>query len=400
VVETVKKTHYPYDLYVLIFSSLFVFLAVETTRPIIPLYIVDIGANPLELGLIVGILSFSLMILKIPLGVLAERFSRVYVILLAVIGQSLTQFFYSIANLALFYPIQILHAFSVAALVPMAISVSQNLAPSGKTGEVMGLFLTSYGLANSFGPYLCSYLLTFFSYKGVFQVASIIPLFGLLPLLALRKTNALKSSSREHRSNPFSSLTNIIHSRDLLILTFSRFSYAITYSFYITFFVVYAANTLLLAPTLIAFLLGTRGMADVILRIPAGRVVDKVDYKWGILSASGILAFVYLILIEASDFFLLTLLMVIFGFGVGLRVVSEWTMLGDRCEAAARNVAAAYLSTMFDIGSTIGAVLAGILVTIWSISLIFKLASLLMIISFTTALFIHRRLPSKIVIVQ
>ncbi len=395
--ETTDKKHYPIDLYILIFSSVFVFLGVETTRPIIPLYLTEIGASFFDLGLIIGVLSFSLMALKIPLGVLSERFSAAYVILLAAVGQSLTQFFYSIAGLLYFYPIQVLHAISIAALVPMAISVSQNLATPDKTGEIMGLFLTSYGLSHSLGSYLCSYLLAFLSYRELFQAAAVIPLFGLLPLLAIKKAKALQVRVNAHRSSPIASLNNIFHSRDLMILTFSRFSYAITYSFYITFFVVYAANTLLLAPALIAFLIGTRGLADAILRIPAGRLVDKVDYKWCILAASGLLTFVYLLLVEISDFYLLTLLMVIFGFGVGLRVVSEWTMLADRCDTTARNVAAAYLSTMFDVGSTIGAVLAGVLVTVWDISLIFKLAALLTLTALASALFIRKKPHSNVI---
>ncbi len=387
-----KKEHYPIDLFVLIFSSLFVFLAVETTRPIIPLYVTEIGATPFELGLIIGVLSFSLMLLKIPLGVLSERFSGVYVILLAVAGQSLSQFFYSIApQLIFFYPIQVLHAISTAALVPMAISVSQNLAPKGKTGEVMGVFLTSYGLANSIGPFLCSLLLTFLTYVQVFQVAALLPLFGLLPLIVIKRTTALLKPVNVDRNNPIESLSSILHSRDLLILTFLRFSYAITYSFYITFFVIYAENTLLLAPSLIAFLLGTRGLSDMLLRIPAGRLVDKVDYKWSILTAIGVLSLVYILLVEITDFFYLVVLMVIFGLAVGLRVVSEWTMLADKCAANARNVAAAYLSTMFNIGSTFGAVLAGILVTFSDITLLFRIASLLMLVTFFVALAIRKK---------
>jgi predicted MFS family arabinose efflux permease len=184
-----------------------------------------------------------------------------------------------------------------------------------------------------------------------------------------------------------------------MILTFLRLSYAITFSFYITFFVVYAEEILFLAPALIAFLLGTRGISDMLLRIPAGRLVDKVDYKWCILTSIGALSLIYILIVEITDIYGLVLLMIVFGLAVGLRVVSEWTMLAEKCDSNARNVAAAYLSTMFNIGSTVGSVLAGIIVTISNITMLFRFASLLMIITFLAALGISRK-PQKITINQ
>ncbi|MGY5875256.1 MAG: MFS transporter [Candidatus Thorarchaeota archaeon] len=389
---TSEEKHYPVDLYVLILSSLVVFMAVEMTRPIIPLHVTDMGATTFELGLIVGILSATWIILKIPLGIISERFAGVYVIILAIFGQSLSQYLYSIApSYVWFYPIQVLHAISTAALVPMAISVSQNLAPKGKSGEIMGVFLTSYGLANSIGPLFSSYLLTFMSYIQVFQVATFVPLLGILPLFALKKTKSLTKPIDSREKNPMASLSHIFHSRNLMILTFLRFAYAITYAFYITLFVVYAENVLLLVPSLIAFLFGSRGLSDMLLRIPAGRLVDKVDYKWMIITACGVLSLVYILLVEITNFYLLFGVMIVFGLSVGLRVVSEWTMLADQSRANARNVAAAYLSTVFNVGSTVGAVLAGILATLFDIVFVFRFAGVLMFITFLMAFLITDR---------
>ncbi len=390
--KTTEKEHYPIDLYVLILCSVVVFMAVEMTRPIIPLHVTAMGATTFELGLIVGILSFTWIILKIPMGILSGRHAGVFVILLAIFGQSLSQFLYSIApSYVWFYPIQVLHAISTAALVPMAISVSQNLAPKGKSGEIMGVFLTSYGLANSIGPLFSSYLLTFMSYIQVFQVASIVPLLGILPLFALKKTKSLTHAIEEEDESPIASLNNIVHSRNLMILTFLRFAYAITYAFYITLFVVYAENILLLAPSLITFLFGTRGLSDMILRIPAGRLVDRIDYKWMIIGAGGVLSLVYILIVEITNFYLLFGVMVVFGLAVGIRVVSEWTLLADESQDSSRNVAAAYLSTIFNVGSTVGAVLAGILATLFDIVFVFRFAAFLMFITFLTSFLISSR---------
>lgn len=392
-----KKGKYPREFYILIFSSITVFLAFETTVPILPLYVAEKGASTFELGLIIGILSFSLMMLKIPLGIFSERVSARFVLVASALVQSFCQFFYSVLpSITWFYPVRILHAFSIAVIVPLAIGKAQGFAPQGKTGETIGTFLTSYGLAITFGPFLCSSLLTVMTYSQVFQVAAVIPLFGILPFMMAGKMKHLDRPSTKKPRNPISSLKYIVHSRNLIVLTFLRLFFAIPYAFFVTYFVLYADNTLALAPVLIAFLLGVRGATDLSLRIPVGKLVDRVDYRFVIFFAFATLAIAYYLMSEITDFILLIGLMVIYGLGVGLRVVSEWTMLAKHSPPDARNVTAAYISTIFNVGAGIGAVLGGVLAPIITVPALFKISSILMLFSLILVLLIQKDRPESI----
>ncbi|MFW9779458.1 MAG: MFS transporter [Candidatus Heimdallarchaeota archaeon] len=385
------KGKYPREFYILIFSSITVFLAFETTVPILPLYVTNKGASTFEVGVIIGLLSFSLMLFKIPLGFLSERVSAKFVLAASALVQSFCQLSYSLLpSIIWFYPLRVLHAVSIAAIVPLAIGKTQEFAPKGKTGETLGIFLTSYGVAITMGPFFCSSLLTIMPYSQVFQTAALIPIFGLIPLMVSKNMTQLDRSSTNKSRNLISSLNHIANSRNLIILTFLRLFFAITYGFFVIYFVLYAEDILLFSPALIALLLGVRGATDMSLRIPVGKFVDVVDDRVVIFTAFGILALAYYLISELTEFIPLAIVMVIYGFSLGLRVVSEWNILAKHSPPDARKVTAAYISTIFNIGSGIGAVLGGLLATTVSIPDLFKLASLLMVFPLILVNFIQK----------
>ncbi len=388
----VSERTYPSEFYVLIVTSVTVFLAVETTRPILPLHVTRIGASPVELGLVIGLLSFGLMIAKIPLGAFSEAIPAKNILGLAAVGQSIVQWMYSIASTTdAFYAIQIIHAVIIAPVVPVAVAISQNLAPRGRESETMGAFLTSYGVASMLGSFLCSFLLTMMDYAQIFQVAAIVPLIGLVLLIVARNGEYLrKPTGGEERPSLASSMTNILRSRDMLLLSYLRLAYAITYAFFITFFIIHAENSLLIPAALVALLFGVRSATDMAVRLPVGKMLNRTDYRWCIVVAFFSLSAIYYLISEMTDFIVLAVLMAMFGVMIGLRVVAEYTMLAEHSEPGARSVSAAYLSTMFNIGSGFGSVVAGILATILGIPSIFKIAAVLMVTAAIAALAITR----------
>ncbi|MHA2143716.1 MAG: MFS transporter [Candidatus Thorarchaeota archaeon] len=382
---------YPKEFYALILSSITIFLASETARPILPLHITDMGATLVELGLIIGIMSIALIGTKIPLGILAERVSPRMIIVGSALAQSASQLCYSLApDLVWFYPIRILHAISIAPIVPLAIGRAQEFAPAGKTGETLGTFLTSYGVAITFGPFLCSSLLTQLSYVQVFQFISVIPILGILPFFTGMRFTLFEESNND--APPVAhAFSHIIHSRNLIILTVLRLMFALAYGFFVTYFIVYAEETILLAPFLIAFLLGVRGAVDMGLRIPVGKLVDRVDPKYFIISGFSILAVAYYLLSEVTDFYLLIGLMALYGVALGLRVVAEWTMVANNSPDGCRSVIAAYLSTLFNIGSGFGAIIGGVLATYLVIPDLFRISSVLMIVAVFITFLIQKK---------
>lgn len=346
--------------------------------PILPLFITQFGATTFELGLIISLPSFIVILAKIPLGILAERVGRWPVIPAVAIGQTITLLLYSLVQeVQWFYPIRIIHVIVLAAFAPTAVSMILELAPSGRRGDFMGKFLTSIGLAATLGPLLCTFLVNHVDYVQMFQLVSIIPLLGLVPFVLARRRDSYVEPFNEENTSFLAFLKDAGHSRNILVLSYLRLVFSFTNAFFLTLFAVYAENSLLLVPSMIALMFGVKGLTSMLSRIPSGRLADKIGCRWPIFLAFTMLTIVYLILSEAWSAYLLFFAMAIYGLAHGMRAVSEWSLLGESASLGSRNIATAYLSTMFNVGAAIGGIVAGALSISMDIGTIFKLASII-----------------------
>jgi MFS family permease len=314
------------------------------------------------------------------MGILADRIGRWPVIPAVTIGQTISLLLYSIVpNPTWFYPIRIFHALILAAFAPTALAITQDLAPPNKRGTTMGTFLTSVGVAATFGPFLCTFLVNYVNYPQLFQIASIIPLIGLAPLLLIRHKGTRTVNREKTSPNLLGSLKAIISSRNMLVLTYLRLTFSFTYAFFITLFAIHAEENLLLTSSLIALFFGVKGTTNMLSRIPSGKLADKIGHKIPIIIAFTLLTITFLTISETSNIHLLTLAMIIYGIAHGMRAVTEWSMLGDCAPSEAGSIATAYLSTMFNVGAALGAVAAGALSIVFNIQTTFKIASIIVL---------------------
>jgi predicted MFS family arabinose efflux permease len=347
-----------------------------------PLFVTERGANTFELGIVISLLSFTIIATKIPLGILAEKFGRWPVLPAVAVGLAASFLLYSLApNLTWIYPARILHAISLAAFAPTALGITQDLAPAGKRGEAMGIYLTSLGLATAIGPFFCTFIVGQASYAEVFRVTSIIPILGLVPLLIIIQNYSHRPSFRRTDSGPnlLRSLKAITSSRNMLVLTYLRTVHSFAHAIFITLFSLYAENTLLLFPSIISLLFGIKGITNMLSRIPSGKLADKVGYRGPILLAFILLAAAFLTISETHNIHLILLSMITYGAAHGIRAVTEWSMLGEYAPREAGSVATAYLSTMINVGSALGAMTAGALSIFFAIPSIFKIASVVVL---------------------
>jgi len=320
------------------------------------------------------------MAAKIPLGILSEKVGRWPIIPAVAIGQTISLLLYSIVpDPTWFYPIRIFHALALAAFAPTALAITQDLAPPGKRGETMGKFLSSFGVATTFGPFLCTFLVNYVNYVQLFQVASVIPLLGLIPFLLIRREGSRVFSHEKTSQTLTASLKALVSSRNMLVLSYLRLIFSFVNAFFITLFAIHAQENLFFTSSLIALFFGIKGVTNMLSRIPSGKLADKVGYRFPIILAFILLTVAFLTISEASSILLLICAMVIYGVGHGMRAVSEWSMLGECAPSEAGNIATAYLSTMFNVGAALGAVVAGALSIMFNIQTIFKLASFIVI---------------------
>jgi MFS family permease len=250
----------PKTLYLLTATTITLFLASQTIQPILSLYITAKGATTFELGVIISLLSFVAIGAKIPLGLLAEHVGKWPIIPAVAVGQTVSLLLYSIVpDPTWFFPIRIFHALVLAAYAPTALAITQDLAPEGRRGLTMGVFLTAVGATATLGPLICTFLVAYLPFEQVFQAAAVIPLLGLFPYsLIVRATRSRTAPEEKANSNLRESLRTIVSSWNMLLLTYLRLAFSFTNAFFITFFAIHATDNLLLSTSVVALLFGIK----------------------------------------------------------------------------------------------------------------------------------------------
>jgi MFS family permease len=357
---------FPREFYLVTGLSTMVFIAATLIQPFFSLYVNDLGTTTFELGLIVSLLSYATLLTRLPLGLVTTQFGSWWVIPLALFGQSSSYFLYGlVTNPVSLYPIRIFNAIALAALHPTLMSLVSIVSPEGRKGEGVGIYLTSVGLGQMFGPLLCSLLLSYFDYRTIFTISSIIPVIALVLYLVLLRVGALGShfsrSSRRVESSisTWSSLKGILSKRPVQALTYVRLTFAFGMSIITTIYSVYVVNDLGILPSVWSLLYTLRGLSNTLTRMPAGRLSDRIGRKRPLLLSFIILTLAFVLLSEVGDPIIIGLTMLLYGIAHGIRAVSEWAFLGDVVSESDRSLSNSYFSSVFDLGNAIGATIAG-----------------------------------------
>lgn len=82
---------------------------------------------------------------------------------------------------------------------------------------------------------------------------------------------------------------------------------------------------------------------------------------------------------ETKSTYILAMAMAIYGIDHAIRAVAEWALLANSTPPAINATASAYLSTMFNVGEALGAVVAGALTMTLPITSIFILAMFILL---------------------
>jgi MFS family permease len=379
-----KMARFSREFYLITAFATIIYISGTITSPFFSLYISEKETSSFELGLIISLMSYTTLLIRMPLGMISSKIGNWWVIPIALIGQSSAYILYSqVTNPIYFYPIRIFHAVSIASLHPTLMSLASAISPENRKGEAVGTFLTSIGLGTMGGPFICSFLLSYFDYKTIIILSSFLPLiafilyFGLLKIDPLSKHLSRSQRREEFIDSSWTQIKRIIRIRKVQMLTYIRFTFAFTAAIIATLYSVYAVNTLKILPAVYALLVTFRGLANTLTRIPAGRISDLIGRKKPLLISFTLLTIVFLLFSQVVEPITIGFIMILYGIAHGTRAVSEWSLLADVVMKDDRSLANFYFASIFDLGSAFGATFAGFIAMVISPPLIFIIAAFL-----------------------
>ena len=347
--------------------SFLLILSSAVTRALRPLYFVEVGANTMQLGLIMAVPSMVSLLTRVPVSTLANRLGRwrmmFFSISLSVVTTGLFAF---VRDPVLFFPLVGAAALTWAVYSPIAVEFVSSQSTATTRGGTMGLYFTSIAAALFVGPLIASVLTVFFSLRQLFLFSVIFPVTSIAVFLTMTRSSDLDSSEstgdmvEEAPASIGGSLSRILRNRNFVALCIARIAFSFSMGVLSTVYSIFASEGLGLTVSTISLLFTVRGVTNMVIRIPAGRLSDRVGRRKPFIIAYIIVISAYTILAYVDNFVFIVIAMALFGVGWGMRIAPSMALVSESVGDEDRTLTLSLFMTMFDLGSMIGSLLTGL----------------------------------------
>jgi MFS family permease len=386
--------------WIICIMGLFAILSSTMSKnPVLKPFATSLGTPDDLLGIVASASTIPGILISLPAASLSDIFGRRKILLLAAIVFASAPFLYlgvtSWWTLAL---VRFYHGFATAIFMPVAEASVATLFPN-KRGERISLLNSFTAVGRAIAPFLGSYILfvtneSFFTLYVSVGIAGLTAFIIALLFMAEKRAVTIRDSQKTE-SLPlklFNEWKAIIHNRGILATSFVQ---AVQYYVFgsVEFFLVgYLIDIVKLDIFSVGVITGSQIVALLLARPLIGRISDRVG-RTKPISAGIISSCILLAAVPFSSQFPLLLLLSI-GYGVSFAAVLSSTspMVCDLVPASMVGASMGFLSTMMDVGQTIGPIVSGV---IFASSLkylgMFVSLSLLLVISAAVFLWVEKK---------
>ncbi len=190
-----------------------------------PLYLEELGANPIEIGSILGMVGMAMALVHIPAGYLADRYGRRKLLWAAWIGGTIAAWVMALStNITGFTIGAILYGITAFVAGPLSSYVT---ASRGKMTTARALTFTSaaYNFGAILGPLVGGWIGKNLGFRQVFLVAALIFMLSTTTIFFLRKQPVETSVSE----NPTGSIKLLINAKFLIFISIIFISFLAMY---------------------------------------------------------------------------------------------------------------------------------------------------------------------------
>lgn len=342
------------------------------TLPTIPLFVKDLGGNDQFIGFVVGIFTFSALLLRPYAGKSLETKGRgfVYLLGLAIFVLSVGSFGF-LSSIFLLFSIRVVQGVGWGFSTTASGTIATDLIPASRRGEGMGYFGLAGNLALALGPSLGLILTGVISFTQFFLICAG---FGLLALLLASRITFKKVEQKRERTKAKLDLYEKSAVKPSLLMFFIT----VTFGGIATFLPLYTAQKDI-AGIQLYFLL--YALALMVTRAFAGQLYDRKGLHAVFIpgTLSILLAMVLLAWLPNSMILYLAAVLYGLGFGTVQPALQAWSI--EKVSINRRGMANATFFSFFDLGIGLGAMAFGQVAHLLGYSSIYKLSAVSIFIS-------------------
>jgi MFS family permease len=335
-----------FDFVIISLISLFTFLGFHILLPTLPVYTKNLGGDDTSAGLVIGIFTFSAVLIRPLVGYALDLYGRKNLFIMGMIIFVLCVLAYIwVPSLLILFLIRFIHGFGWGITSTSSSTVATDHIPKSRLGEGMGYYGLASTLATAVAPAIGIYIINSFSFTALFLFAAsmiVIAIFMAF-LITYPTLNQMKPS--------FKFLEKAALPSALVI-----FFVTMTYGTIVSFIALYAAERGIVNIgsffTLYAVFLA-------IFRPLSGRLADKRGFNFVIIPSIILIALAMILIYLASSIGWFLLAAIVYGAGFGTAQPCLQALAVLAVPAQRRGSANATFFTGFDLGIGLSSVLWG-----------------------------------------
>ncbi len=377
--------------FVLSFFAQFTFSSVFSILiPTIPIYLSRMGAKEAEIGVLVGSLSVSSLVLRPVVGrALLKIPERRFMIAGAI--------FYTASSITyLFAPpfwpllaVRVFQGMGLALFSTASFTLIANITPETHRGQIISYFYLSINFAFALAPYFGMLLVNRFdfpiNFKLLFLVSTALSLCCLLITLKLKKMQSVPLVDLSLQDQPFLS-------REALPPAIVAFLITITWGAVTAFFPLYALSQGVDNPGLF---FAAFAITIILARGLGGKILDTRSRETVILPCLFSLVISMALLAFSTTLLMFILIAVLWGTGVAFLYPALVAYALDRA-GSSRGPAMGTFTALTDLGAGMGSVIMGIVLQWTNYPIMFSCLAFTGIINLLYFYFAIRKRPESL----
>ncbi|MEW5321391.1 MFS transporter [Geobacillus thermoleovorans] len=345
-----KEKIWTKDFVLICLANFFVFLGFQMTLPTIPLFVEHLGGNDQLIGVVVGVFTFSALIVRPFAGHALETKGRRFVFLLGLLIFVVSVGSYSlISSIFFLFLMRVVQGIGWGFSTTASGTVATDIVPASRRGEGMGYYGLSGNIALAFGPSLGLVLAAMISFSHLFAICAVLGVASMLFAAAItyKKAEAVHGKG-ENRWD--------LYEKSALTPSLLLFFLTVTFGGIASFLPLYTAQKQI-GGLQLYFLL--YALALMVTRTFAGQLYDRKGHRAVFLPGAGLILLAMLLLAWLPGEWALLLAAVLYGFGFGMVQpgLQAWSV--ERAPAHRKGMANATFFSFFDLGVGVGAMVFG-----------------------------------------
>jgi len=345
-------------------------------NPVLPLLASSLGARAEDMGLIAAASTIPGIIISFPAGLVSDIWGRRKVVVFSLCIFATAPFIYLFVTapwqlvIVRFY-----HGFATAIFGPVVNAAIAERYPKRK-GERISTFSSATLIGRGIAPFLGGsilYLANFISVYLAVGISAIIALFvGIFFVKDIpSEDNYRKRNERTALHEAFGLSKSVALNPRIILTGYVEAVTALTYGAF-EFFVVLYAKSLSLDNFNITLISGTWLLIVMLTKPQMGRLSDKIGRTPLIIGGSLLGGIPLLLIIFVSDFPSLMVISMVYGLGYSAITSSTAAYVSDLSRKKTYGSALGFLSTIMDVGQSLGPILTGLIIAAFDYIIAFQ----------------------------